>query len=125
FATFLAAATASVLTARQGNNVNQPTCGTTGDATLSDCQYLFDQWPNFPDWSPTCHYGVHKAWNPTCYQNCCVYTDWDGGLWTDIKLAVDHLIDCGDPGKNTVNGVVEIVDSGRVCISNGDGCGDC
>ncbi|EJD44583.1 hypothetical protein AURDEDRAFT_166368 [Auricularia subglabra TFB-10046 SS5] len=124
--TLFVASSASVLTARQGNNVNQPTCGTTADATLSDCQYLFDHWPNFADWGPTCHYSlVHKAWRPACYGNCCIYTDWDGGLWEDIKLAVDHLLDCGDPGKDSVNGVVEIVDSGRVCLSDGTGCGDC
>ena len=60
-----------------------------------------------------------------CFCLGCVYTDWDGGLWDDIHNAVDHLLDCGDPGKDTVNGVVEVVDSGRVCLSNGDGCGDC
>lgn len=55
----------------------------------------------------------------------CIYTDWDGGLWEDIKVAVDHLLDCGAPAVNKVNGVIQVVDSGRVCLSNGSGCGDC
>ncbi|TFK49816.1 hypothetical protein OE88DRAFT_1662507 [Heliocybe sulcata] len=127
--TLSSAATLPGLMRRQGNIDDQPTCGTTGDATLSDCQYMYDNWPNFPDWSPTCHYydgvGSSTAWRPACNGNCCVYTDWNGGLWADIRTAVSHLLDCGDKAKNTVNGVLQVVDSGRVCISNGDGCGDC
>ncbi|CAD6887827.1 unnamed protein product, partial [Tilletia caries] len=32
-----------LIAARQNRN---PTCGTAGDATLSDCQALVDNWPN-------------------------------------------------------------------------------
>ncbi|EPQ53363.1 hypothetical protein GLOTRDRAFT_95323 [Gloeophyllum trabeum ATCC 11539] len=127
-ATVTSAANLPGLMKRQGNIDDQPTCGTTADATLSDCQYLYDHWPDFPDWSPTCHYFdgvVSTAWRPACNGNCCIYTDWNGGLWADIHTAVSHLLDCGDKAKNTVNGVLQVVDSGRVCLSNGNGCGDC
>jgi hypothetical protein len=55
----------------------------------------------------------------------CIYTDWNGGLWADIKEAFSHLLDCGALDKNKVNGVIQVVDSGRVCVSDGTGCGDC
>jgi hypothetical protein len=55
---------------RQTNITDKPTCGTTADATLSDCRAIFDDWPSFPNWEPTCHYGVEKAWRPACFGNC-------------------------------------------------------
>jgi hypothetical protein len=54
---------------RQTNITDKPTCGTTADATLSDCRAIFDDWPSFPNWEPTCHYGVEKAWRRACFGN--------------------------------------------------------
>ncbi|TFK96505.1 hypothetical protein BDV98DRAFT_597553 [Pterulicium gracile] len=117
--------TGATVLPRQGNISNRPTCGTTGDAVLADCRKLLDNWPAFPDWNPTCHYGVNKAWNPVCEGGCCVYTDWDGALWADVKNAVSNLMGCASEEKNAINGVIDVVDTGRVCVGDRAACGDC
>ncbi|KAK0532339.1 hypothetical protein OC835_003360 [Tilletia horrida] len=69
--TALTSASPVELDVRQNRN---PTCGTAGDATLSDCQALVDNWPSFGNYERTCTYSISStAYNPACYGNCCVY----------------------------------------------------
>ncbi|KAK0542352.1 hypothetical protein OC846_006658 [Tilletia horrida] len=118
---------------RQNRN---PTCGTAGDATLSDCQYLVDNWPNFGNYERTCTYSISStAYNPACYGNCCVYVTTDQARWDnpdsdfgDVRSAARAILGCGDPSVNKVNGVITVEQDdveGRVCLSDGAGCGDC
>lgn len=69
---------------RQTNNPNKPTCGGAGDATLADCQHLYDNWPYWQDatWDATCHSGTTLEYNPACYGNCCIFTTWNTPLCT-------------------------------------------
>ncbi|PWN86914.1 hypothetical protein FA10DRAFT_224303, partial [Acaromyces ingoldii] len=114
-----------------------PKCGTTGDATLSDCRALLDQWPAFGNFDATCTYSVTQtAYNPACLGNCCVYTTQNQMRWNnrddpndgaDVKSAVQALLGCASEEKNSVNGVVTLdEDKGeRVCIGDRAACGDC
>ena len=43
-----------------------------------------------------------------------------------IRDRVAGLLGCGNAGANTINGLsVATIDGSGVCLSNGDGCGDC
>ncbi|KAJ7829300.1 hypothetical protein B0H14DRAFT_2594186 [Mycena olivaceomarginata] len=95
-------------------------CGTTSDATLSDCQALVQ-----PDtWA--------AAWagdSNTC-QLCVTYSPYPGRSATlDQEITRQRaasLLGCGATDVNKINGL-EIAEADRsgVCLSNGDGCGDC
>ncbi|KAJ7598833.1 hypothetical protein C8J56DRAFT_1092710 [Mycena floridula] len=115
-------------------------CGTTSDATLSDCQALVD--PNtwnsaWASGNNVCHYtnpiSVEidaEAFNVACHGNCCVYVarvaaaDLDGKK-EQIRNEAAGLFGCGDPSVDKVNAMQEFDDKHGTCISNGDGCGDC
>ncbi|KAL9933971.1 hypothetical protein V8E36_007053 [Tilletia maclaganii] len=116
-----------LIAARQNRN---PTCGTAGDATLSDCQALVDNWP-VP--APT---GVGQtAYNPACNGNCCVYVTTNHAIWDnpdsdigDVRAAARAFLGRGSQEKNSVNGVIDVEQDGvegRVCLSDSAGCGDC
>lgn len=114
-------------------------CGTTDDATLSDCRALVDPATWDSAWaadSNVCHYSNglqfnQKAYNVACHGNCCVY--YANGFRTQpnfdkelIRSRAAALMGCGDPAKNKINGLqVTPVDGSGVCLSNGNGCGDC
>ncbi|KIY64430.1 hypothetical protein CYLTODRAFT_457223 [Cylindrobasidium torrendii FP15055 ss-10] len=117
----------ATISARQTNNANKPECGGAGDATLADCQHLFDNWPYYQDatWDATCHSGTTLEYNPACYGNCCVYTSWNTPLWEDVHSAVGQILGCKSEEKGTVNGRVEVTDSGTICMADRDACGDC
>ncbi|GJE91170.1 hypothetical protein PsYK624_073190 [Phanerochaete sordida] len=114
-------------------------CGTTEDATLSDCKTLVepDTWNSV--WvagANVCHYtnGLHfnqDAYNVACHGNCCVY--YANGFRTtpnfdseSIRSRAASLMGCGDTAKNSINALqVTPVDGSGVCLSDGNGCGDC
>ncbi|KZV98981.1 hypothetical protein EXIGLDRAFT_831762 [Exidia glandulosa HHB12029] len=114
-------------------------CGTTSDATLSDCQALVDPatWSAaFAGGSNVCHFtnGLNfnaPAYNVACHGNCCAY--YAPGFRTTANFDENSLRDraasllgCGDTDKNSINGLtVATIDGSGVCLSNGDGCGDC
>ncbi|KIY72581.1 hypothetical protein CYLTODRAFT_367307 [Cylindrobasidium torrendii FP15055 ss-10] len=127
FATFALAAPSVELDVRQTNNVQKPTCGVAGDANLSDCYHLYNNWPYYQDatWGATCHSGVNLEYNPACYGNCCIYTSSRTPLWEDVHTAVGHLLDCRSDSKGTVNGRVKVEGSGTVCMADRKACGDC
>ncbi|CAD6888728.1 unnamed protein product [Tilletia controversa] len=131
---FAAITNASPLIASRQNR--NPTCGTAGDATLSDCQALVDNWPNFGNYERTCTFSVSQtAYNPACFGNCCVYVTTNQARWDDpdaeigdIRKAAQAILGCGSAEKNSVNGVIDVEQDGvqgRVCLSDGAGCGDC
>ncbi|EIM91785.1 uncharacterized protein STEHIDRAFT_151145 [Stereum hirsutum FP-91666 SS1] len=115
-------------------------CGTTSDATLSDCQALVDPDTWNSVWAGTsnvCHYsnpnsGIvgGKAQNVACHGNCCVYVA-DGGaknfqfVSETIRNEAAGLLGCGDTSKDKINGLDFFEDGHGTCISNGNGCGDC
>lgn len=46
----------------------------------------------------------------------------------DLKAAANYILGCADTDTNTVNGNCEIGDDAnppRVCLADGDACGDC
>ncbi|GJE91141.1 hypothetical protein PsYK624_072900 [Phanerochaete sordida] len=114
-------------------------CGTTEDATLSDCQALVqpDTWnAAWAAGSNVCHYtnGLNfnePAYNVACHGNCCAY--YANGFRTQanfdsesIRGRAASLLGCGDTAKNSINGLqVTPVDGSGVCLSDGNGCGDC
>ncbi|KAJ6572420.1 hypothetical protein DFH09DRAFT_1246816 [Mycena vulgaris] len=114
-------------------------CGTTSDATFSDCQALTD--PGIWDtaWaadSNVCHYrdsddlfGARAvAYNTACHGNCCVYyASKTGGKPDKEKTRQDamSLFGCADKGKNKVNALLFTEQAYGVCLSDGKGCGDC
>ncbi|KAJ7664085.1 hypothetical protein B0H17DRAFT_1336823 [Mycena rosella] len=112
-------------------------CGTTQDATLSDCQALVttDTWnAAWSGKSNACHWGLgNLAYNVACHGNCCTYFSIPGGNFPNtldrdsIRNRAASLLGCGDSGKNKINGlqVASGPDNSGVCLSNGDGCGDC
>lgn len=120
-------------------------CGTTSDATLSDCQFLTSDQPTWDaayNLDNTCHFTNFladlydaTAYNVACYGNCCVYvygasafSDPGGGYSYDSQLLKNEaagLLGCGDTAANKVNGMQKFSDGHAVCLSNGDGCGDC
>ncbi|KAJ7309307.1 hypothetical protein DFH08DRAFT_974785 [Mycena albidolilacea] len=116
-------------------------CGTTSDATLSDCQALVqpDTWA--AAWagdSNTCHWSSatpgwynNKAYNVACHGNCCAYYSPYPGRSATLDQEITRqraasLLGCGATDVNKINGL-EIAEADRsgVCLSNGDGCGDC
>ncbi|CAA7259340.1 unnamed protein product [Cyclocybe aegerita] len=117
-------------------------CGTTDDATLSDCRALIDNRDNwnaaFAGNDNLCHYTNpqdlkfnYPAYNTACRGECCVYYasgDSDEGPVPNaetIRSRAAGLLGCGDTGSNKVNALGVAGDGSGVCISNGDGCGDC
>ncbi|PWN88748.1 hypothetical protein FA10DRAFT_172357 [Acaromyces ingoldii] len=121
-------------------------CGTTNDATLSDCQALTSDkaiWD--AAWAGNtnvCHFTNplanlynHDAYNVACHGDCCVYAAGDnafedpqGGFTLDRDRFYEEaggLLGCADASKNKVNGLQNFSDGHHICISNGDGCGDC
>ncbi|KAK7037454.1 hypothetical protein VNI00_010946 [Paramarasmius palmivorus] len=103
-----------------------PTCGTTGDATLVDCQNLVNsEWSNL-NYERTCTYAGKTAYNPICHPgNCCVYVTVDTLTEDDVKNAAKTIVSgCASQSTDTVNGVINVNADARVCIGNGDACGD-
>ncbi|EIM91784.1 uncharacterized protein STEHIDRAFT_151144 [Stereum hirsutum FP-91666 SS1] len=116
-------------------------CGTTSDATLSDCQALveLDTWnAAYAGTSNTCHYTNvafaqynRVAYNVACHGNCCAY--YAAGSHTTasvdsttVRERAASLLGCGDTKTNKINGLeVAVGDGSGVCLSNGNGCGDC
>ena len=72
-----------------------------------------------------------KAYNVACHGNCCAY--YANGFRTQpnfdsdsIRSRAASLLGCGDSDKNSINGLqVTPVDGSGVCLSDGNGCGDC
>ncbi|KAJ7912194.1 hypothetical protein B0H13DRAFT_1613837 [Mycena leptocephala] len=114
-------------------------CGTTSDATLSDCQTLVqpDTWNKvWAAGSNVCHWSSatpgwynNKAYNVACNGNCCAYyspypnTDpvFDQDL---IRTRAASILGCGDTKVNKINGLeITRADKSGVCLSNGNGCG--
>ncbi|KAJ7874863.1 hypothetical protein B0H13DRAFT_2348434 [Mycena leptocephala] len=133
-------------------------CGTTSDATLSDCQTLVQPdvwnaaWAGGSDtcqlvgravsssttdiasqsWSsPTPGWINIEAYNVACHGNCCAYYSPYPGRSATLDQEITRqraasLLGCGDTDVNKINGL-EIAEADRsgVCLSNGNGCGDC
>ncbi|KAJ6567932.1 hypothetical protein DFH09DRAFT_437531 [Mycena vulgaris] len=129
----------SNITARQDQTCVH--CGTTSDATLSDCQALVqpDTWNSaWAAGSNVCHWSSARpgwynveAYNVACHGNCCAYygpypgrsATFDQEL---IRQRAASLLGCGDASVNKINGLeITRADASGVCLSNGDGCGDC
>ncbi|KAJ7913625.1 hypothetical protein B0H13DRAFT_1612376 [Mycena leptocephala] len=115
-------------------------CGTTSDATFSDCQALFDPATWDSAWAGdtnVCHYrnsgdlfgAPAVAYNTACHGNCCVYyaSKVAGSKPDKGKTLQDaaSLMGCADTAKNKINGMLNTEQAYGVCISNGNGCGDC
>ncbi|KAJ6565845.1 hypothetical protein DFH09DRAFT_1314630 [Mycena vulgaris] len=99
-------------------------CGTTSDATFSDCQALTDPATNPDDLFAA----PAVAYNTACHGNCCVYfASKTGGKPDKEKTRQDalSLLGCADQSKNKINGLLFTEQAYGVCISNGKGCGDC
>ncbi|GJE91142.1 hypothetical protein PsYK624_072910 [Phanerochaete sordida] len=114
-------------------------CGTTSDATLSDCTALLNDDATWSAaWAGTsnvCHYSNPNsgvvggvAYNTACHGNCCIYYASMVGHTPDeaqTRADAQGLLGCADTAKNSINGL-DFFDDGRgVCISDGNGCGDC
>ncbi|KAJ6565846.1 hypothetical protein DFH09DRAFT_462435 [Mycena vulgaris] len=129
----------SNMTARQDQTCVH--CGTTSDATLSDCQALVqpDTWnAAWAAGSNVCHWSSatpgwynQKAYNLACHGNCCAYysaypgrdATFDQEL---MRQRAQSLLGCGDQAANKINGLeITRADRSGVCLSNGKGCGDC
>ncbi|KAL0577526.1 hypothetical protein V5O48_004467 [Marasmius crinis-equi] len=114
-------------------------CGTTNDATLSDCHALIDDegaWNAAFNTGNKCTFTnplqvplPQTAFNVACKGNCCVYVGGVSGgdviLKDQTRSEAQGLLGCGDSGKNLINGMQKFDDGHGVCLSNGDGCGDC
>ncbi|KAL0581217.1 hypothetical protein V5O48_000805 [Marasmius crinis-equi] len=120
-------------------------CGTTDDATLSDCQALVTDkalWDSVFNTGNICHFTNviyqlvdHEAYNVACHGDCCVYAAGDsafedpqGGYLPDRDRTFEEaagLLGCGDPSTNKINVMQSFSDNHAVCLSNGNGCGDC
>ncbi|KZV97020.1 hypothetical protein EXIGLDRAFT_704321 [Exidia glandulosa HHB12029] len=112
-------------------------CGTTADATLSDCQNLVNNADVFnAAWagnSNTCHYTNvvelkidYPASNTACSGNCCVYyatgtTDNSVPDQETVRQRAIGLLGCGATDVNKVNALGVAADGSGVCLSNGDG----
>ncbi|ORX36082.1 hypothetical protein BD324DRAFT_630088 [Kockovaella imperatae] len=113
-------------------------CGTTADATLSDCEALVNDqsiWDAAFNTGNICHYsnviengGIPaEAYNVACHGNCCVYVAGYAANQIDKYFTQEQaqgLLGCGDTANNKINALQTFDDHG-VCISSGDGCGDC
>ncbi|KAJ6565676.1 hypothetical protein B0H10DRAFT_2112658 [Mycena sp. CBHHK59/15] len=129
----------SNMTARQDQTCVH--CGTTSDATLSDCQALVqpDTWNSaWAAGSNVCHWSSatpgwynNKAYNVACHGNCCAYyspyPNTDPTFDQEItRQRAQSLLGCGDAKVNKINGLeITRADKSGVCLSNGNGCGDC
>ncbi|KAJ8496319.1 hypothetical protein ONZ45_g12516 [Pleurotus djamor] len=140
--TILAATTFALANPFERRDVH---CGTTSDATLSDCQALTSDkalWDSVFNTNNVCHFTNptyqlfnHEAFNVACHGNCCVYVAGDnafedpqGGFVIDgdrIFQEAAGLMGCGDPNGNTINAMQSFSDSHATCVSDGNGCGDC
>ncbi|KIJ42251.1 hypothetical protein M422DRAFT_254658 [Sphaerobolus stellatus SS14] len=104
-------------------------CGTTDDATLSDCQALVqpDTWNGaFAGTSNACHFGLGEvAYNVACHGNCCAYLARGTPNRDTTRNEAASLLGCGDTQNNKINELVAFQDGHGVCLSNGNGCGDC
>lgn len=109
-------------------------------ATFSDCQALIDPATWDSAWAAdtnVCHYknpddlfsAPAVAYNTACHGNCCVYyaSKVAGGKPDKGKTLQDaaSLMGCADTAKNKINGMLYTEQAYGVCISNGNGCGDC
>ncbi|KAK7448066.1 hypothetical protein VKT23_013822 [Stygiomarasmius scandens] len=99
-------------------------CGTTDDATFSDCQALVnpDTWNAAFTTGNICHWGLgNPANNVACHGNCCVYVARLDNLNSEqIRNEAAGLFGCADTGANKINGMQEFQDTHGTCISNGD-----
>ncbi|KAJ7327880.1 hypothetical protein DFH08DRAFT_967672 [Mycena albidolilacea] len=116
-------------------------CGTTSDATLSDCQALVqpDVWNGaWAGGSNKCHWSNarpgwqnNEAFNVACHGNCCAYYSAYPGRPSTLDSEITRqraasLLGCGATNVNKINGLeIAKADKSGVCLSNGDGCGDC
>ncbi|KAJ8496320.1 hypothetical protein ONZ45_g12517 [Pleurotus djamor] len=114
-------------------------CGTTGDATLSDCQALINDegaWNAAFNTGNTCTYTnpfivplPQTAFNVACQGNCCVYVAGVSGgdviLRDTTRNEAAGLLGCGDTSQDKINGMQKFDDGHGICLSNGGGCGDC
>ncbi|WVR03730.1 hypothetical protein IAU60_000725 [Kwoniella sp. DSM 27419] len=119
-------------------------CGTSADATLSDCQALTSDpglWASVYNTGNTCTFNQitsnklgATAYNLACHGDCCVYyadqfADWQQPPVPSInpealRINAGSLLGCGDAGANKVN-VLGNFGTYSLCVSNGNGCGDC
>ncbi|KAJ8088414.1 hypothetical protein AAF712_005214 [Marasmius tenuissimus] len=113
-------------------------CGTTKDATFSDCKSLIEDestWNAAFNTANTCSYlnpwivpFPQTAYNVACKGNCCVYVagyeSYDISR-VDTRRQAQGLLGCADTGKDKINAMQKFDDGHGVCISNGSGCGDC
>lgn len=105
--------------------------------TFSDCQALVDPDTWNSVWAAdtnVCHYynpdngGSKAAYNTACHGNCCVYftSKTDGKPDKEqTRLDASSLLGCADKANNKINGLLFTETAYGVCISNGNGCGDC
>ncbi|CAL1699320.1 unnamed protein product [Somion occarium] len=111
-------------------------CGTTSDATLSDCQALVDSGTWNGEWAGkgnVCHYSNPwngdinaVAYNVACHGNCCVYVARSGNPDKEqTRKEAQGLLGCGDTGSNKINGLDYFPDGHGVCLGGRDACGDC
>ncbi|KAJ7926363.1 hypothetical protein B0H13DRAFT_1599678, partial [Mycena leptocephala] len=115
-------------------------CGTTSDATFSDCQELVkpETWNSvFNPGNSVCSYSPdifdrEFAYNVACHGNCCVYVarvdESDlPGMRDQIRNEAAGLFGCADGSVNKINGMQQFNDKFNhgTCISDGNGCGDC
>lgn len=137
FFVMLAAVAQGAVVARDGD----VHCGTTNDATFSDCQTLLNDDATWnAAWAGTsnvCHYTNvlmpafdAVAYNTACHGNCCVYwasSSQEGSPDKDTTRAnAQGLLGCADRDVNKINGLDHFKSQGYgVCISDGSGCGDC
>jgi hypothetical protein len=81
-----------------------------------------------------CHYrnpdagDSAPAYNTACHGNCCVYFASKTGRKPDreqTRRDAIGLFGCADVSVNKINAMVFTEQAYGVCISNGNGCGDC
>ncbi|EKM50428.1 uncharacterized protein PHACADRAFT_166109 [Phanerochaete carnosa HHB-10118-sp] len=93
-------------------------CGTRADATLSDCKALLNNDATYSNSDS----GVINtvAYNTACHGNCCIYyASMVGNTPNEAQTRADAQ------GLLGINGLDFFEDGRGVCISNGNGCGDC
>ncbi|KAJ6469665.1 hypothetical protein DFH09DRAFT_1111136 [Mycena vulgaris] len=131
----------SNMTARQHQTCIH--CGTTSDATLSDCQVLVqpDTWnAAWAAGSNVCQSVVYvffprrtdaasvgRARPPVGCAYYSVYPGRDATFDQELmRQRAQSLLGCGDQAANKINGLeITRADRSGVCLSNGKGCGDC
>ncbi|KAJ7268476.1 hypothetical protein C8J57DRAFT_1325235 [Mycena rebaudengoi] len=141
---FISALIASASAAARPWNGTQPRdigvhCGTTQDASLSDCNNLINNWDSLYNAdSGSCHFVVAgnvfdfgKALTVACSGTCCVYVTGfcDPSDLPDkeqIKSEAQGLLGCADKGKGLINGMHQFEsDRHATCVGGRNGCGDC